>query len=380
MTQPDKQQPSEERWRDIEELARTALEHDAAERTAFLDAACPDDSGMRARVRELVDAYERAGHSRQTVLSRPAFVPPPAVEVEPGHHLGPYRILDLIGKGAMAAVFRATRRGGEASTVAVKIARHGFELALHQRLFQVESEILRLLDHPNVLRFVDDGRLDDGRPYIVMEYIDGLPIDRYCDRWHLGLDGRLELFRQACAAVDHVHRHRVVHRDIKPRNLLVTSDGVAKLVDFGIALPLEEGTAAPGPPTERPMTPQYASPEQVRGRKITTRSDVYSLGVVLYKLLTGRLPHGEADTVLGPREMARLLDAGPPPRPSEAAGAAQLSRRLEGGLDEVVLRALAQHPEDRHVSAEELARDLVLTLGSQAAEPRASDPPTADRR
>jgi non-specific serine/threonine protein kinase/serine/threonine-protein kinase len=347
---------SDERRNDVEELARNTLERAAADRAAFLEAACPDDPGLRDKARELVQAYERTGPSRRTVLSRPPFAPPPAVKVGPGDALGPFLLLDRIGEGAMAAVYRASHQDAGA-VVAVKVAQRGL-VAGHQRLFQVEAQILRLLDHPNVLRFVDDGTLDDGRPYIVAEYVDGLPIDQFCDRWELGLDRRLDLFRQACAAVEHVHRHGVVHRDVKPRNLLVTRGGVAKLVDFGIALPLAGGSAASGPPTERPMTPQYASPEQVRGGEITARSDVYSLGVVLYKLLTGRLPHGDAEAVLGPREMARLFDGGRPRRPSEAAASEDMRRRLAGGLDEVVLRALAERPEERQVSAEALAAEI----------------------
>lgn len=372
--QPSGPPSSDERWQEIEELARAALARDDADRVSFLDAACPDDPWLRDKALELVRTYDRAGPSAGTVLLRPDFVPPPAIRVEPGDVLGPYRLLELIGEGAMAKVYRASRRdgaaeGSEERLVAVKVAQHGLDLSVSVRLFQVESEILGRLDHPNVLRFVADGTLDDGRPYIVAEFVDGLPIDRYCDRHELDLDGRLEVFRQACAAVEHVHRHQVVHRDIKPRNLLVTNDGVAKLVDFGIAVPLEAGSAAPGPPTERPMTPPYASPEQVRGREITARSDVYSLGVVLYELTTGRLPYGDRESVLGPREMARLLDRGDPPRPSAAAGSSETGRRLRGELDEVILRALAKQPEKRTESAEKLAEDL-----------RAARPPTPDRR
>ena len=339
-------------------MARGALKLAAGERDAYLDRACGDDDVARRKAAELVEAYELSRRARGTVLSRRAFVPPPAVEIGPGSAIGSYVVDERIGEGGMAIVYRASRQGDAASKVAVKVAQRGFDVACLAHHFETETTILERLDHPNVIGILDGGNLDDGRPYLVVEYVAGLAITRYCDQRLLGLGDRLELFRQFCSAVDHVHRRRVVHRDIKPANLLVTPAGVPKLVDFGIALLLEGESAAPGSSTERPMTPQYASPEQVRGREITRRSDVYSLGVVLYELLTGRRPYGDDAEILGPREMARLLDERQPRPPSEVAAVEQMRQRLEEGLDGVVLRALAQEPEQRYDSAEELSEEL----------------------
>ena len=363
-----------ERWQQVEALARSALERGTGERCAYLEGACRGDAALRREVEDRIAMYELAGRSQDTVLPRPSFEPPPVVELDAGHSLGPYRLLRRIGRGSMATVFLAERisgprQQGRELSVAVKVAERGFDSVRLAACFRAEQQALGRLDHPNIARLHDRGQLDDGRPYTVMEYVDGEPIDEHCDRLRLPIDGGLELFRQVCAVVHYAHCNRVVHRDIKPTNVLVTRRGVPKLLDFGIALDLTGESAEPAAPAERPMTPLYASPEQVRGQRVSHLSDVYSLGVLLYRLLTGRLPYG--DELRGPREMAQLLDGGDPPPPSAVAaklGAPvsrlrglepeELRRRLAAGLDAIVLKALAQPPELRHASAEQLAEEI----------------------
>lgn len=346
----------EERWRRIEALARAVFEREAGGRAALLDAACGGDAALRRDVEERVATYERA-RSEGTVLSRPAFQPPPAVELEPGRRLGPYRILRQIGAGSMATVYLAAvadgRPGEPERTVAVKVARREFGAERLARLFRAERQALARLRHPNIARLHGDGTLEDGRPYMVFEHVDGNPIDEHCERRRLSVRDRLELFCQVCAAVHYAHENGVVHRDVKPTNVLVTSGGTPKLLDFGIALHAEGIDSAAE--DERPMTPPYASPEQILGREITPLSDVYSLGVLLFRLLTGRLPYG--DEARGPREMARLLGERPPP-PSGVAAAPDLRRLLAGDLDAIVLKALAHLPEHRHPSAAAFAGSL----------------------
>lgn len=358
-----------DRWQKVEDLARSALEREPAERAAFLDAVCRDEPQLRLKVDELVTVYETAGGSESTVLSRPGFVPPPVVELEPGDTVGPYRLLERTAKGSMATIYRASR-DDRPGVVAVKVARRGFDVACLTQLFQNERDVLERLDHPYVSRLHGGGTLDDGRPYVVVEFVEGLPIHRYCTRSGfprrgtnegLPVAARLELFRQVCEAVRHLHERGVVHRDIKPVNVLVRRDGVPKLLDFGIAVHLRRDsggrTIGTSPsPIDHLMTPQYASPEQVRGGEITPLSDVYSLGVLLYELLTGRLPYGGRG--LGPREMARLLDGQEPPPPSAVAECAEVRRLLKGDLDAVVLEAIAQKPDQRPSSADQLAEHV----------------------
>ncbi len=217
--------------------------------------------------------------------------------------------------------------------------------------FATERETLASLQHPNIVALLDVGSLDDGRPYVVMEYVDGTPIDGYCETSGLGLDERLTLFDQVLAAVSHAHQRLVVHRDLKPSNILVTADGTVKLLDFGIAKILGDGGAA-RTRTGRtaPMTLRYASPEQVRGAAVTTGSDVYPLGVLLYELLTGRSPYPDLEA----KALERAVLEAQPPLPSHA----KAHRHLRGDLYTIVLRALAKEPERRYASVEGLAEDL----------------------
>ena len=293
--------------------------------------------------------------------------------------IGPYRLLSEIGRGGMGSVFSAARGDGEyQQRVAIKLIRPGPGSRSMARRFRSERQILANLDHPHIARLLDGGTTGDGRPYFVMELIEGTRIDEYCDRRRSTVSERLELFEGVCSAVAYAHRNLVVHRDLKPGNILVTADGSPKLLDFGIAKLLDP--AALPHTIERtrsglaPMTPPYASPEQILGQPITTASDVYSMGVLLYKLLTGRLP-------FEPGGLTPLEDlAREPPRPSAAVmlpaeGTAggepsvrisylrrrslqQLRRRLAGDLDNIVLKALRREPERRYSSVERLAADL----------------------
>ncbi len=385
---------SMERWRQIELLFRGAMELPPEERQAFLDQACAGDPDLRHEVESLIAADEGSdsfmhapvraeaaavGDERSSVLD--------AVSLS-GRQIGPYKLLRELGHGGMGAVYLAERVDGQFQhQVAIKLIRSGLDAESFMLRFRNERQILASLHHPNVARLLDGGTTDDGWPYYVMEHIEGEPIDRYCDRHRLSIDQRLELFRSVCSAVHNAHQNLVVHRDIKPANILVTADGVAKLLDFGIAklrdpgaVPFTVEATASG---VRAMTPQYASPEQVLGGAITTATDVYSLGVLLYELLTGRRPYRFDSS--GPREIERVICDSKPEKPSTAVRRAletgegeqltprQLSdrrggkpdwlrRKLSGDLDDIVLMAMRKEPERRYVSAQQLAEDVRLHL------------------
>jgi tetratricopeptide (TPR) repeat protein len=267
-------------------------------------------------------------------------------------------VLREIGRGGMGTVYLAARADDAfQKLVAIKIIRHGLDTEDIIQRFRGERQILAKLDHPNVTRLLDGGTTEDGLPYFVMEYIEGEPIDLYCDQRKLTITERLQLFQGVCAAVRYAHQNLVIHRDIKPGNVLVTKEGVPRLLDFGIAKLLTPGTS-PGERTltgPRPLTPEYASPEQIRGETITTSSDVYSLGVLLYRLLTGKNPYRLADHT--PAEMERVICGDEPQRASVAAGS-MLGRRLRGDLDNIVLMAMRREPQRRYASVEQFSEDI----------------------
>jgi eukaryotic-like serine/threonine-protein kinase len=375
-----------DRWRQIDGLFAEALEKGPEERAPFLAAACEADDELRRAVEGLLAADE----SSATFLERPAgellgLVPAPALEpaLDPEVRLGPYRLLRRLGDGGMGTVYLARREDETYERdVAVKLIRSGLQSpdALHR--FFAERQILARLEHPNIARLYDGGSTEDGRPYLVMELVEGVPVDEYCDRHALTVDQRLDLFRRICAAVEYAHQNLLVHRDLKPANILVTAGGEPKLLDFGIAKRLEPGVATLPDATQtgmRMMTPNYASPEQVRGDAVATTSDVYSLGVLLYELLAGRspyrllsgLPH-EIEHAICEREPERpsvaLFRAGPPLAEEVAAERGTrpqgLRRRLQGDLDNIVLVALRKEPQRRYGSAAQLSRDLENHLQS----------------
>jgi serine/threonine protein kinase len=287
--------PDRDRWQRVKDLLNAALDLHPAERARYLLDTCGDDTELRQEVTELLASYEDAGDE---FLDRPqnehsaldAF----ARSVDPlvGKHVGPYKIVEQIGQGGMGSVYKAVRDDDVFKRdVAIKIIRRGMNTDFVVRRFRHERQALAALDHPNVARMIDGGVTDEGLPYFVMEYIDGVPIDTYCDTRKLDVPARLKMFQQVCAGVQCAHDRKIVHRDIKPGNILVDEAGRPKLLDFGIAKILDPElstqTLDPTATVLRLMTPEYASPEQVLGEDITEASDVYSLGVLLYELLTG---------------------------------------------------------------------------------------------
>jgi tetratricopeptide (TPR) repeat protein len=282
-----------------------------------------------------------------------------------GTLIGRYRLLEEIGRGGMGAVWLAERADGQfEQRVALKLIKRGMDSDEILARFLRERQILARLEHPDIARLLDGGVSADGRPYFVMEYVAGVPITRYCDERQLSIEARLTLFAAACRAVQYAHRNLVVHRDLKPSNVLVTEGGEIKLLDFGVAKLLgdESSDAASTEPgsTGRPMTPEYASPEQAAGGPVTTASDVYQLGILLYELITGRRPY--VMTTRSRREIERILRESEPALPS-AIVARGVRKRLRGDLDSIALRTLRREPDRRYPSAEDLAEDLERHLG-----------------
>jgi eukaryotic-like serine/threonine-protein kinase len=334
-----------ERRARIEELFEAALDRPDYERGDWLEAACEDDADLLAEVQALLAAHELA---ERIFEDRP---PAPL-----GGSIGPYRILRQLGRGGMGVVYLAERADGQfRRRVALKLVEsRDADDPIYQR-FLAERQILAGLDHPNIARLLDGGITNDGRPYLVMEYVEGLPITTYCERHRLGIEERLRLFMEVCAAVQHAHQNLVLHRDLKPSNILVTPGAEVRLLDFGIAKLLNPSLSPVDAPVTRvdlrAMTPDYASPEQVRGEALTTASDIYSLGVLLYELLAGVAPYRLATAA--PAEILAVVCDRDPERPS-AAG----QRELRGDLDSITMMALRKEPGGRYASAALLGEDL----------------------
>ena len=346
-----------ERWQAIGDLFDQALSVPTSERAALIDRASGTDEEVRREVVSLLKSHHAAPggfvqkrinvalesfHQTSTAASTPARV-------------GPYRLVRELGRGGMGAVFLAERDDAEYhAEVAVKLVRPGMDTEFILARFRRERQTLARLQHPNISRLLDGGTTDHGLPYIVMEYIDGPWITTYAAQRALEVEPRLRLFLAVCSAVDYAHRNFVVHRDLKPGNILVDAGGVPKLLDFGICKLLVESVNA-NDTVAAALTPNYASPEQIRGEAATISSDVYSLGAVLYELLTGTVPRRFAN--LTPLAIARALE-GPIVRPSVAVGDPRLARQLAGDLDNILLRALDVEPARRYESAAQLADDL----------------------
>lgn len=371
-------------WERVKELFEGAAAQPEAARAEWLARACAGDAALHAEVESLLAAGAAAPDflERSAVALMPDLLAASPNGLNPGERVGPYRLDVRIGMGGMGSVWRATHPGRAQEPVAIKVLWQGSETPSLLRRFANERQSLASLRHPNVARLIDGGVSAQGRPYLVMEFVDGVPLDRWCDERNLPLDRRLELLRAVCDAVQFAHRNLIVHRDLKPDNVLVTADGTPKLLDFGISKILGEADPAAGVTlTElRAMTPQYASPEQVRGEAVTTASDVYSLGVMLFELLTGRRPYrvpatlgAETQRVItlveAPRPSAvaaREPEAGDVRRPADAATLAQrrglrpesLARALTGDLDKIVLMALRKDPARRYPSAGQLGEEL----------------------
>jgi tetratricopeptide (TPR) repeat protein len=358
--------PTPDRWLRVKAITADALERPEAERSSFLAAACAGDETLLAEVESLLGADARAGEFLEAPglaeTGAAGAVVRAAEEGAPlliaGRRLGPYRILEELGHGGMGVVYLAERADAAfEKQVAIKVVRGGFAGESLMRRFREERRILATLDHPNIARLLDGGTTDDGLPYLVMEYVDGIALDVYSQAARLSVGQRLELFRQVCAAVQYAHQRLVIHRDLKARNILVTPDGTPKLLDFGIAKLLE-----PGPEPEeqtrtglRALTLEGASPEQVRGEPLTVTSDVYALGVLLYRLLTGQSPYGPARWT--DAELMRAICEDTPERPS-AVAPIEHRRELGGELDWITLKALRKEPDRRYPSVERLADDI----------------------
>jgi tRNA A-37 threonylcarbamoyl transferase component Bud32/tetratricopeptide (TPR) repeat protein len=352
----------------IAEIVEAALGRDPAERAQFLEEACENDPGLRAEVESLLGFQEQA----RDFIEAPAYQIASGIlsqdygELKPGDILDNYKVLALLGEGGMGEVYLVQditlgRR------VAIKVVKRGLNSANILRRSREEEKILAGLNHPNIARLYGTGITPSGLPYFVMEYVDGRRLDQYSREEHLSIHDRLMLFRKICAAVAYAHQNLIIHRDIKPANIRVTSDGEPKLLDFGIAKLLDPKTATLAEMTitlAAVMTPEYASPEQVRGENMTTASDTYSAGVVLYELLTGQRPY--AIKSRNPTEIARVISEQEPTRPSMAMVRNSTdskfeirdSKFLKGDLDNIVLKALRKEPARRYASVAQFSDDI----------------------
>jgi eukaryotic-like serine/threonine-protein kinase len=387
-----------ERWQEIKQVLYCALERPPDERAQFLDQASAHDPSLRQEVDLLLVAEARAGagflnehqHFELIAAASSGGTPAEAMDIWIGRRVGPYKIVEQIGIGGMGEVYRAIRVDDQYhKEVALKMVRGGQDSGFIVGRFKNERQILATLDHPHIARLHDGGATEDGVPYFVMELIDGQSIDQYCNRHQLSITERLRLFLLVCSAVQYAHQHLVIHRDIKPSNILVTSGGTPKLLDFGIAKILDseavDGNFEPTLTVFRLLTPGYASPEQIKGDPITTASDVYSLGVVLYELLTGCHPYRRQSST--PQEIANAVCEIEPEKPSTAvrrlkmaeggrdsqrssdapalgSSPAKQSKRLRGDLDNIILMALRKEPQRRYTSAERFAEDIRCHLES----------------
>ncbi len=368
-----------ETWAEIEAVFADAVDAHPADRPALLDRSCAGRPALRAEVESLLAAHARAGDFILPVTcpSEPAGDWPAGPRE--GDAVGPYRLMERVGEGGMGIVYRAERVGDAfRQRVAIKVTAAPALLADGGRRFRAERQILAALQHPHIVTFLDGGFTAQGTAYLVMEYVEGSAITTFCRDRRLALAARLALFRQVCAAVHHAHRHGVVHCDIKPANVIVTSDGVAKVLDFGVARLLDGPSGQPHATlTEaalRPLTPNYASPEQLRGLGVTTSVDIYSLGVLLYELLTGARPYETAGVPLD-EVLRRVVDA-EPRRPSLAGRTVDPGlpydprRALKGDLDAIVARAMDTVPERRYASAQTLGDDVGRHLDGAPIEAR----------
>ena len=359
------------RWQRVRELFHACTELDSAQRDALLRQECAEDSELRTEVESLLASLAASNSFMETpavaafaLCDEPSWV---------GRTLGAYKIISLLAAGGMGEVYRAIRADGlYPQAVAIKLIRRELAGQITLSRFRAEREILAALQHPNIAHILDAGITEAGLPYIVMELIEGESIDRYCEHHGLSVRQRLELFIDVCAAVHFAHQHLTVHRDLKPGNILVTNDGVVKLLDFGIAKVLDADSSVQALTSLHAMTPEYSSPEQIRGEPITTATDIYSLGVILYRLLTGRSPYRSANT--DPYALAREVCDTEPVKPS--ANVAQdgtfNGRQLVGDLDSIVLMALRKERDRRYESVQQFSADVQRYLDNRtvAARPR----------
>src|SRR5215471_12608857 len=346
-----------EEWQQIKAILHNALEIPPDERTAYLDGACDGNIELRREVESLLASHDEAGTFFELrPPAAPKLTRPLPDSLSEGSGLGPYRVVQLIAEGGMGSVYQAVRVDDlYRKVVAIKVVRRGVFGDLVLKRFDTERQILAHLDHPNIAKLLDGGATPDGRPYFVMDFIAGTPLDGYCDIRRLTVAERIQFFLTVCSAVHYAHQNLVIHRDLKPQNILVTEEGSVKLLDFGIAKLLDPDALSPGVTltTMQALTPDYASPEQLSGGKITTASDVYALGVLLYRLLTGHKPYAVESRSIEerwnhvrnrdprrPSTVIRSRDRGiTPEQVGEARGTPpdKLQRQLAGDLDNILL-------------------------------------------
>ncbi len=375
------------RWQKIEEAVCTAVDLPLNQRAAWIDQFCEGDRALREEIESLLSAEQEAQDFLEHSASPYAetLLESDDAQLLP-FKIGQYRVLREIGRGGMGVVYLAEREDEFKQQVAIKLVKRGLDTEEILQRFRNERQILASLNHPNIAKLFDGGTPEDGLPYFVMEYIEGEPFLQCCDTQSLSTSERLRLFRRVCAAVQHAHQNLIIHRDLKPSNILVTNEGMVKLLDFGVAKLLSaEGSDDAATQTQaaaRVMTPEYASPEQIRGQHVTTATDVYSLGVVLYELLTGVKPYKLKDTSAA--EISRAICEAEPSKPSEAVsrqssvvGGKRNERRttdngqkanrqfairnpksLKGDLDNIILMALRKEPERRYKSVEQFSEDI----------------------
>jgi serine/threonine-protein kinase len=368
-----------DRWQRLAEVLDAALARDPNDWSEVLDAACVGAPELRREAQALLD---RVDDARRFLTAPPSSVAAAivaetegAAESAPGQRIGAYLIVREIGRGGMSRVFLARRADGHFEQhVALKLLRPGLDSDVDRARFRAERQIVASLNHPNIARLLDGGLTDAGQPYLVLEYVDGQPIDAYCNAHALSVRRRLELFLMVAGATQYAHRNLIVHRDIKPSNIFVAADGSVKLLDFGLAKLLGPsaggGEAAGSQTVAQWMTPEYAAPEQIRRDPVTTLTDVYQLGVVLYRSLTGRLPFTASTGDI--RELEAAVLRGNPLSPSAAVASSDPVRAkvLRGDLDAIVLKAIRKEPDERYASVDAFAEDLRRHLSGHAVRAR----------
>lgn len=376
-----------ERYSRVKQLFYAVQEIESDDRAAFLAKNCEGDGELQNAVAELLASSAKAEgfieRAAYEVLSETLVADPPGISVA-GRRIGAYKVLREISHGGMGSVYLATRDDNiYQKQVAIKIVRGGFDSTELRRRFYDERKILARLDHPNITKLLDGGTTDEGLPYYVMDYVEGVALNQYCEQNGLSINERLELFRKVCGAVQYAHRNLVIHRDLKPSNILVAADGMPQLLDFGIAKVFQDEESAEATRTNlQVMTPEYASPEQISGKVITTASDIYSLGIILHELLTGRRPFHFKTSSL--EEIIRAVCETEPPKPSDTETIREGAKgrkgereksgngrsvspslhlpfspsQLKGDLDNIVLKALRKEPERRYATVEQFAEDI----------------------
>ncbi len=377
-------------WDKIKLLYSEVFELTREERESYLNEKCKDNPELKKEVESLIESGKKAENywERSPLQTLEITEDQNSATSFEGMIIGKYKVEERIGEGGMALVYSAVRIDNQFNRrVAIKFIKRGMDTEEIIKRFKIEQQTLAGLDHSFIAKIIDGGTTDEGLPYFVMEYIDGIPINEYCDQYKLSIDQRLELFIQVCSAVNYAHQNLIVHRDLKPSNILITSKGEPKLLDFGIAKLLgkepNRNTAALTREGFRLMTVEYASPEQVTGDRITTASDIYSLGVLLYELLTGHLPHSFKNKF--PNEVEKIITSASPEKPSNiitkstviltddgekigtspeelsslrSSSVEKLKKRLSGDIDNIILMALRKDPARRYISVQHFSEDI----------------------